>query len=255
MNLPETLETPMSVDLRRKLLFSVSQNLISSRSCGLVPPHPVVPVDPWSIKAPDFTPKLYTIFKTSLGLPQIKGKNINLVKSNNSVGEKSFILEKINDVTPSLLPGLEQKGCKTRTFITFYKPPDSLESKLLFVREGIYPVGPYKDPKLHNFRPCAEGMPDMVTFLEKDPGYLILNSQCLNKVTDSHPNLSPSHRHTVSKMDTFKPAELKWDAKLVLPKMPWPPKSASYTRHRRRRGVYSALMDRVEEKLTNSWRK
>lgn len=146
MNLPEPLETPMSLDLRRKLLFSVSQNLISSRSCGLIPPHPVVPVDPpWNIKAPDFTPKLYQ----SSGLPRIKSKNIHLVKSNNSVEGKSLILEKINDVTP----GLEQKGCRARPFITFYKPPDTLESKLLFVRAGMYPVGLYKDPKPHNFRP------------------------------------------------------------------------------------------------------
>ncbi len=149
MNLPEPLETPMSLDLRRKLLFSVSQNLISSRSCGLIPPHPVVPVDPWNIKALDFTPKLYR----SSGLPRIKSKNIHLVKSNNSVEGKSLILEKINDVTPSILPGLEQKGCKARPFITFYKPPDTLESKLLFVRAGMYPVGLYKDPKPHNFRP------------------------------------------------------------------------------------------------------
>ncbi|XP_026138895.1 uncharacterized protein LOC113115520 [Carassius auratus] len=251
MNLPEPLETPMSVDLRRKLLFSVSQNLISSRSCGLIPPHPVVPIDPWNIKAPDFTPKLYR----SSGLPHIKSKNIHLVKSNNSVEGKYFIWEKINDVTPSILPGLEQKGCKAQPFIKFYKPPDSLESKLLFVRAGMYPVGPYKDPKPHNFRPCAEGMPEMVSSLEKDPGCLIIKSQCLRAVNDSLPDLNPSHSNTVSQIDTFKPAELKWDPRLILPKMPWPPKSASYTRHRRRRGVYSALMDRVEEKLTNSWKK
>ncbi|XP_056126749.1 uncharacterized protein si:dkey-30e9.6 [Rhinichthys klamathensis goyatoka] len=241
MNLPESLETTTSVDLRRKLLFSVSQNLISSRSCGLVPPHQV-PLDPWNMKAPDFTPKLYR----SVGLPRIKCKNINLVKSNDSVEQKSFVLEKIKDGTSIL------SQHKQQSFITFYKPPDSLETKLLFVRAGTNPVGPYKDPKPHNFRPCAEGMPDMVTSIEKDPDCSFLKSQCLKAVTDSHPDLNPSHR---DKMDTFKPAELKWDPRLILPKMPWPPKSASYTRYRRRRGVYSALMDRIEEKLTNSWRK
>ncbi|KAG1951933.1 uncharacterized protein si:dkey-30e9.6 [Pimephales promelas] len=241
MNLPEPLDTTTSVvDLRRKLLFSVSQNLISSRSCGLIPPHPV-PLDPWNVKAPDFTPKLYR----SVGLPRIKSKNIHLVKSNDSVDQKSFVLEKIKDGTSTLSQHKEQ------SFLTFYKPPDSLETKLLFVRAGTNPVGPYKDPKPHNFRPCAEGMPDMVTSI-KDPNCLFLKSQCLKAVTHSHPDLNPSHR---DKMDTFKPAELKWDPSLILPKMPWPPKSASYTRYRRRRGVYSALMDRIEEKLTNSWRK
>jgi len=48
----------------------------------------------------------------------------------------------------------------------------------------------------------------------------------VSTVTDSHPDLNPSHR---DKMDTFKPAELKWDPSLILPKIPWPPKSASYT--------------------------
>lgn len=144
MNLPEPLDTTSSVDLRRKLLFSVSQNLISSRSCGLVPPHPV-PLDPWNMKAPDFTPKLYR----SVGLPRIKSKNIHLVKSNDSVEQKSFVLEKIKDGTSILSRHKEQ------TFITFYKPPDSLETKLLFVRAGTYPVGPYKDPKPHNFRPVS----------------------------------------------------------------------------------------------------
>lgn len=145
MNLPEHLDTTTSFDLRRKLLFSVSQNLISSRSCGLVPPQ-VVPLDPWNIKAPDFTPKLYR----SVGLPRIKSKNIHLVKSNDSVEQTSFVLEKIKDVTPSIL-----SPHKEQPFITCYKPPDSLETKLLFVRAGTNPVGPYKDPKPHNFRPVS----------------------------------------------------------------------------------------------------
>ncbi|XP_067307764.1 putative uncharacterized protein C7orf78 [Pseudorasbora parva] len=244
MNLPEPLD-PTSVDLRRKLLFSVSQNLISSRSCGPVPPHPVAPLDPWNKKAPDFTPKLYR----SVSLPRIKNKTVHLVKSNDSVDQKSFVLEKIKDGTPSIL-----SRHKEQPFFTCYKPPDSLETKLLFVKAGMNPVGPYKNPKPHNFRPCAEGMPDMVTSI-KDADCLFLKSQCLKAVTDSHHDLNLSHRASVSKIDTFKPPELKWDPKLILPKTPWPPKSASYTRYRRRRGVYSALLDQVEEKLTNAWRK
>lgn len=30
-------------------------------------------------------------------------------------------------------------------------------------------------------------------------------------------------------MDTYKPAEPRWDARLILPQELWPPKSASYT--------------------------
>lgn len=38
-----------------------------------------------------------------------------------------------------------------------------------------------------------------------------------------------SSRDTKKRMDTFKPAEPRWDARLVLPQPTWPPKSASYT--------------------------
>lgn len=38
-----------------------------------------------------------------------------------------------------------------------------------------------------------------------------------------------SLRGTKTRMDTFKPAEPRWDARLTLPQLPWPPKSASYT--------------------------
>ncbi|XP_065483976.1 putative uncharacterized protein C7orf78 [Caloenas nicobarica] len=43
--------------------------------------------------------------------------------------------------------------------------------------------------------------------------------------------------------------ESKWDPRVLLPKYPWPPKSASFTRHRRRRGAHTVFSDRVEEKL------
>lgn len=252
MNFSKHFDTATSVDTSRKMPSSVSQNLISGRSYGYIPPNPAVCPDPWSIKAPDFTPKLYR----SIGLPQIKGQNIQLVKSKDNLEDKPIFKKKINKLSTSMFPELEQKRCKTKPFITCYKPPDSLESKVLLVRAGKYPLGPYKDPKPHNFRPCAEGKPDIITTLKKDPGGLIFKSQYLIRtVTESQHELNISHREKMSRMDTFRPADLKWDPRLILPKVPWPPKSASYTRHRRRRGAYSALMDRIEEKLNNSRRK
>lgn len=56
---------------------------------------------------------------------------------------------------------------------------------------------------------------------------MYLRSILIASVTESQPDLNISHRD--SKIDTFKPAEPKWDAGLILPKMPYPPKSASYT--------------------------
>lgn len=150
MNFSKHLDTT-SVDTNRKMPPSVSQNFISSRSYGYIPPNPAVCSDPWSIKAPDFTPKLYR----SMGLPRIKGKNAHLVKSKDNLEDKPIFTEKINKLSTSMFPELEQKRCKAKPFITRYKPPDSLQSKLLFVRAGKYPVEPYKDPKPHNFRPVS----------------------------------------------------------------------------------------------------
>ncbi|KAM3872987.1 uncharacterized protein C7orf78 homolog [Diretmus argenteus] len=137
-------------------------------------------------------------------------------------------------------------------FIATFRPPDALESKLMFVKTGKYPVGPYKNPKPHDFRPLDEDLPHVSTTAERDPGNLDFKSKRLDIIgTKSQPDFSS--RDSMMRMDTSKPAEPRWEAGLVLPKLPWPPKSASYTRHRRRRGVYSAFMDRVEEKLARSW--
>ncbi|KAJ8354504.1 hypothetical protein SKAU_G00220710 [Synaphobranchus kaupii] len=70
----------------------------------------------------------------------------------------------------------------------------------------------------------------------------------------TRPRAEIHQRATMRQFDTVKPEEPKWDSQLILPSRPWPPKSASYSRHRRRRGVHSALMDRVEEKLNSSWK-
>lgn len=151
MNLSKSLDSSSSVDITRKMLFSVNHNLTSGRSYGRVSRHPAVHPDPWSIKAPDFTPKLYK----SMSLPRIKRKNAHLVKSKDSLDNKPIIMENTNKSTPSILPVLEQNRCQAKPFITCYKPPDSLESKLLFVKAGKYPLGLYKDPKPHNFRPVS----------------------------------------------------------------------------------------------------
>lgn len=151
MNLYKYLDTSTPADISRNMLFPMSQNLTFGRSYGRVSPHPAVHPDPWSIKAPDFTPKLYK----SMGLPRIKRKNAHLLKSKDSLEDKSIIMDNTNISTPSIFPGIQQKTYKAKPFITCYKPPDSLESRLLFVRSGKHPMGPYKDPKPHNFRPVC----------------------------------------------------------------------------------------------------
>ncbi|XP_072547407.1 putative uncharacterized protein C7orf78 homolog [Salminus brasiliensis] len=232
------LDSGTSIHFNRKLLFSANQKFISTRGHRLVLLNTTASQpDLWNIKPPDFSLKLYR----SISLPRIKKKTLN----------PAVLKEGLPETSPVVLPNLEKK-MEEPSFITSYKPPGLLELKLLFVKSGQFPSAPYKDPKLHDFRPCAEDLPDMVTTIEKDPGNLNFKSQFL-EARIVEPRL-PQTMET-RKMNTFKPAEPKWDPKLMLPKSPWPPKSASYTRHRRRRRVHSAFLDRLEEKLSRSWMK
>lgn len=48
-------------------------------------------------------------------------------------------------------------------------------------------------------------------------------------MAETRAELSRPVREQTRTMNTFTPAELKWDPALILPKSPYPPKSASYT--------------------------
>ncbi|XP_041650217.1 uncharacterized protein si:dkey-30e9.6 [Cheilinus undulatus] len=192
----------------------------------------------WSIKPPDFSVRLYR----SLTVPEKKEKKGH---SNPAVPQFGETKRRIRLTFPAVSHESYQRK-EPPDFVTSYRPPDALESEMIFVRTGKYSYGPYKNPKPHNFRPLDEDLPDMVTTYERDPGNLKLKLKTLD--------INCCTREDRTKMDTFKPPEPQWDAGLLLPQTPYPPKSASYTRHGRRRGAYSAFLDRVEEKLSRSWK-
>ncbi|KAM6967565.1 uncharacterized protein C7orf78 homolog [Aplochiton taeniatus] len=198
------------------------------------------------MKAPDFSPKLYS----SLRGPRKKGRKKH----------PTFVLSgptetkvKVETITQRRLPAIDQRR-EPPKFSTSFRPPDSFESKLMFVRTGKYPSGAYNNPKPHNFRPHEDDKPNIVTTLESDPGLLHFKSKHLSIIQGLRSEQDIGLKDTLTKMDTYKPAEPRWEATLTLPKLLWPPKSASYTRHKRRRGVYSAFMDRVQEKISGSWK-
>ncbi|XP_066570696.1 putative uncharacterized protein C7orf78 homolog [Amia ocellicauda] len=228
----------------KKTAFSASQDLASIRSKGFAFPDTEPDHDIWTRQALDFTPKLYK----SLRLPQKTKRNkpasltpTSSSKSLSSAGVTQSI------VLPEIIPRQEPPK-----FIATFKPPDALEAKVMFVKSGKYSSEVYRDPKPYDFRQYEDNIPDIVTAYDRDPGNLMFKSQSLRAISD-RPALRDSQcKGCCERFDTHKLREPKWDPKLILPK-PWPPKSASYTRHRRRRGVYSALMDRVEEKLSHFW--
>ncbi|XP_048882048.1 uncharacterized protein si:dkey-30e9.6 isoform X2 [Brienomyrus brachyistius] len=221
MNDHQNLDPLKEISFNEKVVFSARHDLALRQSKEFaVLPRTVKNVSLWHLKPPDFSPKLYK----SLGLPQKKQEK----RRPPLIMSSSDTFKNITEMTSSILHGTRAKEV-TEPFALRHRPPDSLESKLMFVKFGKYPDFPYRDPKPHDFRQYSDDMPDIVTTTEKYP---------------NNPNFKSQHLST-------KP---KWEAKLILPKDPWPNKSASYTRHRRRRGLYSAFMDRVEEKLTILWK-
>ncbi|KAF7650180.1 hypothetical protein LDENG_00130280 [Lucifuga dentata] len=103
----------------------------------------------------------------------------------------------------------------------------------MFVKMGKYPSGSYKNPKPHDFRPLDKDLPNMTTTYQRDPGNLDFKLKHLDIIWTSRSESESTSRDAKMRMDTYKAAEPKWEARLILPQVPWPPKSASYTVSRR----------------------
>ncbi|KAJ8288078.1 hypothetical protein COCON_G00007370 [Conger conger] len=246
MESDQTLYTPACMCFEKKTIFSASKDLACVRSREFTHVEKAEDTDVWALKAPDFSLKLYS----HLHLSQNKRENRcpPLFTS-----DSKEMLPRVKRPSHIVLPQINHSR-EGPAFALRYRPPDALESKLEYVKRGKYPSMAFSDPKPYDFRQYADNMPDIVTTKKKDPGNLNFKSQHLSSIGGTGPIEGIHQRATMRQFDTFKPAEPKWDSQLILPSRPWPPKSASYTRHRRRRGVHSAFMDRVEEKLTLSWK-
>ncbi|KAL2777302.1 uncharacterized protein WCI35_015367 [Daubentonia madagascariensis] len=193
-------------------------------------------VNIWEIKPPDFSYKLYT----SLRFPEIS----RTIKEEQRRKKSNFAEAMV------YLPSIRNhpKKAISPKFITTFPHLDSHKAKLMFVKGGKYPTGVYVNPKPHDFRQYQPDLPNFVTTYEKDPFGLKFKSQLLSTERGNH-LLKDNKENTTERFITYRPRECTWDSKLILTKSPWPVRSASYTRHRRRRDVYSAFMDRVEEKF------
>ncbi|XP_045022453.1 uncharacterized protein LOC112586450 [Bubalus bubalis] len=204
------------------------------------PPQAEVKVNIWEIKPPDFSYKLYTSLR-------LAGKPSRTIMQE----ERRKIPDFPGKMVP--LPSLRNppKKAISPKFITTFPRLDSQKAKLMFVESGKYPNGVYLNPKPHDFRQVQSNLPNFVTTYEKDPFGLKFKSQHLSTVSGC-PLLKNGQQNSTERFITYKPCECAWDSKLILPKAPWPVKSASYTRHRRRRDAYSAFMDRVEEKFNKT---
>ncbi|XP_069585422.1 putative uncharacterized protein C7orf78 homolog isoform X1 [Ranitomeya imitator] len=227
----------------RQVKFNANVKLAAERSQQhFMGPKRIPENNIWKKKPPDFSVRLYK----SLNLPRRSEESNMKERRNRNQILKINELEMIRDSPPPRPRKSEESG----TFLTRFRLMEPFEANLLYVKNGVYPKDKYEDPKPHDFRQYETDIPDFITSFSRDPFNLKFKAQVLSSSCQLPPIDATKRRVKVKRFSLHKPAEAQWDSGLILPRSPWPPKSASYTRHRRRRGVYSAFMDRVEEKFT-----
>lgn len=134
-----------SICFEDKLRFSASQNLSLARSKYFTLTKTESKCDMWNSKPPDFSLKLYR----SLRVPERKER-----KTQSTVVEHQRTRTTAGVFLPKVLNTSYQRMDPPK-FIVSYRPPDALETELMFVKTGRYPAAPYKNPKPHNFRPVS----------------------------------------------------------------------------------------------------
>ncbi|XP_044151780.1 uncharacterized protein LOC122939680 [Bufo gargarizans] len=228
----------------RQVKFKAKETLAAERSDNFIIPKPIPEHNIWKKKPPDFSVRLYR----SLTLPRrTEENNVKERKDLHRVLKRNEI-EVIREAPPPCLT----KSKEPERFLTRFKPMEPFEANILYVKNGVYPKDKYKDQKPHDFRQYQTDLPDIITSYSRDPFNLKFKAQVLSSSCELPPIEAKKRQAKVKRFILHKPTDPQWDSGLVLPRSPWPRKSASYTRHRRRRGVYTAFMDRVEEKFTAS---
>ncbi|XP_074842305.1 putative uncharacterized protein C7orf78 homolog [Carettochelys insculpta] len=230
----------------RQIKFSARLDLAFAQNQSFVQQLQAIPqMDIWQKQPPDFSYKLHTSSRPSRKQPEKEA----LKKLSSTESETK---QQLPSIKSSQFPPALQRKKELPKFVTRFPRVGSFEAAITFVEKGKYKTGVYQDPKPHDFRQYETNIPDFVTSYPRDPFNLKFKSQHLNAVYGLQP-LKEKRKDAKGRFITYKPCECKWESRLILPKNPWPPKSASFTRHRRRRGAHTAFLDRVDEKLRTIW--
>ncbi|XP_039768753.1 uncharacterized LOC102725191 homolog [Ornithorhynchus anatinus] len=204
-----------------KIQFSAHQDLATARSRKSVPPQRSnLNHDIWEIKPPSCS---YKVGKT-LVVPRnpADARKKEAKRNLRSSLESQTLHSQINHD-----PSAVVKKPTLPEFKTTFPPLGPHEAKIMFVKHGNYQSGSYRNPKPHDFRQRRSGLPNFGTSSVSDPFGLKFKSQHLDTMYGL-PSLKDEPPKGV-RFVTFKPLECTWDAKLILPKSPWPLKSASFT--------------------------
>ncbi|KAG6927121.1 hypothetical protein G0U57_010438 [Chelydra serpentina] len=208
----------------RQIKFSTLLDLAFAQNQSFVQQLRATPQrDIWQKQPPDFSHKFYKSSRPSRKPP--KKEKEELKKASSTESETKQQLPKIK--TSQCHTALERKK-ELPKIVTRFPHVGSYELDIMFVENGKYKTGMYQDPKPHDFRQYETNVPDFVTSYPRDPLNLKFKSQHLNAVHGLQP-LKDKQKDTKGRFITYKPRECKWESRLILPKNPWPPKSASFT--------------------------
>lgn len=147
MALGSSLPPLTSVSFEDKLKFSASQSLSTSRSKWFKLPETETLSDPWCIKPPDLSIKLYKTLSDPQERHKKRHSNLAVPQLTEGRRKPAAFLSKI------LLENHQRED--PPKFNTSFRPPDALQSELMFVKSGKFLSGPYKNPKPHDFRPVS----------------------------------------------------------------------------------------------------
>ncbi|XP_054847893.1 uncharacterized protein LOC129337910 [Eublepharis macularius] len=221
------------------LELALARDQVHASQQARIPPQR----ESWTKEPLDFSYKLYITPRKPAGKSKEEPKKTKITTST--------LCEDLQRITSRwILPVIEQQ--KPPKIVTRFPHIGPYEAQLMFVKKGKFKCGKYQDPKPYDFRQYEASIPDFVTSYARDPLNLKFKVQHLSTVYGLQP-LKEEKRGAKGRFITYKPRELKWDSKLILPKEPWPPKPCSFTRHKDQRRAHSAFIERVEEVLSKLW--
>lgn len=161
--IPTKLLQPLSsVSFERQTQFAACQDLSFARNKYFRLRNTDRKCDVQSIGPPDFSVKLYSSLSTSE--IRERKKNIKIVAP-----QPKEMKRRYQTFLPNSLSSCPKRK-EPPKFITSHRPPDALETELMFVKIGKYHSGTYKNHKPHDFRPVSvpKQSMDLVPFWNTD---------------------------------------------------------------------------------------
>jgi len=213
--------------------------------------------DIWDLKPLNFNPKTFEpkpLKRNSRAAIKPWTYKMRDEKEPTQIVIKKLCNKRRNEKTIKVLQTLvneSKEQSEKKEWQTFFSLMDPHEAKVDFVKNGMFKPSQYKMPQPFDHRQySAKGTFELPEF---DSGCRIDSSkiQTSRVLTIHGPQVSFGRevdRNTKRDYENF--SQLHYDPKLILPKLPFPNKSAAYSRHRRTdRTARSAYLDRADEMM------